>query len=91
MGGVLAGLVFTAMCIFTYKGMFFVPGTNLLPDTADNYFFGISPLSIGTIGAVVNFVVAYAVSMVTKAPPAHVIALIESIRVPKGAGSAQSH
>ena len=89
--GMLAGLVFTAMYIFTYKGMFFVPGTNLLPDTADNYFFGISPLSIGTIGAVVNFVVAYAVSMVTKAPPAHVIALIESIRVPKGAGSAQSH
>jgi cation/acetate symporter len=89
--GMLAGLVFTSVYIFTYKGWFFLPGTNMLPDTADNYFFGISPLSIGTIGALVNFIVAYVVSMATKAPPRDVIELIESIRVPKGAGKAQSH
>jgi cation/acetate symporter len=89
--GMFVGLVFTSLYIFAYKGMFFVPGTNWLPDTADNYVFGISPLSIGAVGAVVNFVVAYVVSMVTKAPPQHVVDLIESIRVPKGAGKAQSH
>jgi cation/acetate symporter len=89
--GMLAGLIFTACYIFVYKGWFFIPGTNNLPDTAANYVFGISPLSIGTIGAVVNFAVAYVVSMATKAPPQHVVDLIESIRVPKGAGSAQSH
>ncbi|MBA3911077.1 MAG: cation acetate symporter [Rhodobacter sp.] len=89
--GMLAGLVFTAVYIFLFKGWFFVPGTNVYPDTADQWFFGISPLSIGTIGALVNFIVAYVVSMATKAPPAHVVDLIESIRVPKGAGKAQSH
>ncbi|MFN3846053.1 MAG: sodium:solute symporter family protein [Paracoccaceae bacterium] len=89
--GMLAGLIFTAVYIFLYLGWFFIPGTNMYANTPANHFFGISPLSIGTVGAVVNFVVAYVVSMVTKAPPQHVVDLIESIRVPKGAGSAQAH
>lgn len=89
--GMFVGLVFTSVYIFIYKGWFFLPGTNWLPDTADNYVFGISPLSIGTIGALVNFIVAYVVSMATKAPPKEVVDLIESIRVPKGAGKAQAH
>ena len=89
--GMLAGLVFTAVYIFLYLGWFFIPGTNLYANTPDQHFFGISPLSIGTVGAVVNFVVAYVVSMATQAPPQHVVELIESIRVPKGAGSAQAH
>ena len=89
--GMLVGLVFTSVYIFIYKGWFFIPGTNNLPDTAANYVFGISPLSIGTVGAVLNFATAFVVSRVTKAPPQDVIDLIESIRVPKGAGAAQSH
>ncbi len=89
--GMLVGLVFTAVYIFTYKGWFFIPGTNMLPDTAANYFFGISPLSIGTVGAVLNFATAFIVSAVTKAPPQSVVDLVESIRVPKGAGKATHH
>jgi cation/acetate symporter len=89
--GMLVGLVFTSVYIFMYKGWFFIPGTNWLPDTADQYFFGISPLSVGTIGAVLNFAVAYLVSGATKAPPREVVDLVESIRVPKGAGVAQAH
>ncbi|MFN3993075.1 MAG: sodium:solute symporter family protein [Tabrizicola flagellatus] len=89
--GMLAGLIFTSVYIFLYLGWFFIPGTNVYPNTPDQHFFGISPLSIGTIGAVVNFVVAYAVSMATKAPPQHVVDLVESIRVPKGAGKAVAH
>ena len=89
--GMLTGLVFTAVYIFLYLGWFFIPGTAVYANTAANHFFGISPLSIGTVGAVVNFVVAYAVSAVTKAPPKEVIDLVESIRVPKGAGKAQAH
>ncbi len=89
--GMLAGLFFTAIYIFIYKGWFFLPGTNWLPDTADQYVLGISPLSIGAIGAVVNFGVAFMVSSVTKAPPQQVRDLVESIRVPKGSGGAQMH
>src|SRR5690606_1807432 len=62
MTGMLVGLVFTAVYIFVYKGWFFIPGTNNLPDTADHYVFGISPLSIGAVGALVNFIVAFVVS-----------------------------
>mgnify|MGYP005844950889 CR=1 FL=1 len=89
--GMLVGLVFTAVYIFLYKGWFFVPGTNVYPDTADNYFFGISPLSIGTVGAALNFAAAFVVSSVTKAPPQHVVDLVESIRIPRGAGAATGH
>ena len=89
--GMLVGLVFTAVYIFVYKGWFFIPGTNNLPDTAANYVFGISPLSIGAVGALLNFVVAYLVSSVTAEPPQHVQDLVESIRIPKGAGSASAH
>ncbi|MEZ5754992.1 MAG: sodium:solute symporter family protein [Paracoccaceae bacterium] len=89
--GMLVGLIFTAVYIFIYKGWFFIPGTNNLPDTPDQYFFGISPLSIGTIGAVLNFATAFVVSSITKAPPKEVVELVESIRVPKGAGAAQAH
>ena len=89
--GMLVGLVFTSVYIFLFKGWFFVPGTNVYPDTAANYFFGISPLSIGAVGAALNFVSAYVVSSITAAPPQHVVDLVESIRVPKGAGAATAH
>ncbi|AMY67570.1 sodium:solute symporter family protein [Frigidibacter mobilis] len=89
--GMLVGLIFTAVYIFTYKGWFFIPGTNMLPDTAANYVFGISPLSIGAVGAVLNFAAAFIVSGMTKEPPQHVQELVESIRIPRGAGAATGH
>ena len=89
--GMLVGLVFTAVYIFVYKGWFFIPGTNNLPDTPDHYMFGISPLSIGAVGALLNFISAFVVSSVTKEPPAEIQHLVESIRVPKGAGGAVAH
>ncbi|MFP1643043.1 sodium:solute symporter family protein [Pontitalea aquivivens] len=89
--GMLVGLVFTAVYIFIYKGWFFIPGTNNLADIPANYMFGISPLSIGTVGAVLNFAVAYIVSGTTKEPPVEVQDLVESIRIPKGAGAATHH
>ncbi|KAB2883268.1 MAG: cation acetate symporter [Albidovulum sp.] len=89
--GMLAGLVFTAVYIFLYLGWFFIPGTNVYENTAANHFFGISPLSIGTVGAVVNFGVAYVISSMTKEPPHEVVELVESIRIPKGAGAATGH
>lgn len=89
--GMLAGIVTTIVYIFIYKGWFFVSGTNMLPDTADNWLFGISPASFGTIGAVINFAVAYVVSQMTEEPPVAVQDLVESIRIPRGAGDAVTH
>lgn len=89
--GMLSGLLFTVIYIFVYKGWFFIPGTNQLADTPDNWIFGISPLSIGAVGAMVNFAVAYFVSNATEEPPQEIQDLVESIRVPRGAGAATAH
>lgn len=89
--GMLAGLICTLLYIFTYLGWFFVPDTNMLANTPDNWIFGISPLSFGAIGAMINFTVAFAVSRVTAAPPQEIQDLVESVRYPKGAGMAIDH
>lgn len=89
--GMLVGLISTALYIFMYLGWFFIPGTNWLPNTPAAHWFGISPAAFGPIGAVLNFAAAYIVSMMTKEPPREVQALIQSIRVPKGAGKAVAH
>ncbi len=89
--GMLAGLFATVAYIFTYLGIFFVPGTALLENTPDNWIAGISPLSFGTVGALINFIVAYAVMSMTKEPPEEIQELVESIRVPRGAAGAVDH
>ncbi|WP_136247489.1 sodium:solute symporter family protein [Halomonas borealis] len=89
--GMLTGLVFTLVYIFIYKGWFFIPGTNNLADTPENWVMGISPLSIGAVGAIINFAVAFAVSKSTAAPPQEIQDLVESVRYPKGAGTAVDH
>jgi cation/acetate symporter len=89
--GMLAGLVFTLTYIFVYKGWLFIPGTNNLADIPANWVFGISPLSIGAIGAVVNFAVAFGLSHATEEPPIEIQELVESVRYPRGAGQAQDH
>jgi len=89
--GMLSGLVFTLTYIFVYKGWLFIPGTNNLPDTPENWVLGISPLSIGAIGAIVNFAVAFVVSNATEEPPVEIQELVESVRYPRGAGQATDH
>ena len=86
--GMLTGLIVTCLYLFTYLGWFFIPGTNMLENTADNWILGISPLAFGPIGAAFNFAVAYIVSSMTKEPPQEIQDLVESIRVPRGAGAA---
>ncbi|MBD3894769.1 cation acetate symporter [Halomonas sp. ML-15] len=89
--GMLAGLVATLLYIFTYLGWLFIPGTNMLPNTPDNWILGISPLSFGAVGAMINFAVAFAVSHATEEPPQEIQDLVESVRYPKGAGGAVDH
>ncbi|CAM3933588.1 sodium:solute symporter family protein [Vreelandella rituensis] len=89
--GMLAGLLCTLLYIFTYLGWLFIPGTNMLPNTAENWIFGVSPLSFGAVGAMINFAVAFAVSSATEEPPQAIQDLVESVRSPKGAGMAVDH
>lgn len=83
--GMLSGLLFTASYIVYFK--FLAPEMNV----DANWLFGISPEGIGMVGMVVNFVVAFLVDRFTPAPPEDIQYLVEDIRVPSGAGSAQDH
>lgn len=89
--GMLVGVVSTAVYIFLYLGWFFIPGTASIPNTPDQWWMGISPQAFGAVGAILNFAVAYAVSMATEAPPQEIQDLVESVRTPKGAGVALDH
>ncbi|TDL97179.1 cation acetate symporter [Stutzerimonas stutzeri ATCC 17588 = LMG 11199] len=89
--GMLVGVISTAVYIFLYLGWFFIPGTASIPNTPDQWWMGISPQAFGAVGAILNFAVAYAVSMATEAPPQEIQDLVESVRTPKGAGVALDH
>ena len=85
--GMLAGLIVTLLYIFLHKGWFFIPGTNSFTD-ADPLLGPIKSTSFGAIGAMVNFAVAYVVAGMTKETPQEIKDLVESVRIPRGAGAA---
>ncbi|KAA0696742.1 cation acetate symporter [Halopseudomonas laoshanensis] len=89
--GMLAGLFATCIYIFTYLGWFFIPGTASLANIPENWLFGISPLSFGAVGALINFAVAFGVAYATEEPSQEIQDLVESVRYPKGAGTAVDH
>lgn len=76
--GMLAGLLFTAGYIIWFK--FVDPSANL----PANWWFGISPEGIGSLGMLLNVAVTYAVSALTPPPPREVTDLVDRIRVPRG-------
>ncbi|WP_425335821.1 sodium:solute symporter family transporter, partial [Vibrio cholerae] len=83
--GMLAGITFTAAYIIYFK--FINPAASV----PANWWFGISPEGIGTLGMCLNFVVAIVVNKFTAEVPQDVQDMVESIRYPKGAGAAHSH
>lgn len=83
--GMLAGISFTASYIIYFK--FIDPGANI----PENWFLGISPEGIGTIGMMINFAVAFVVFKFGDDAPENIQQMVEDIRYPKGAGEAQGH
>ena len=88
--GMITGLVVTIVYIFLHKGWFFVASTASFSD-ADPMILSIKSTSFGAVGAILNFVVAYVVSNATDEPPVEIQDLVESIRIPRGAGQAVDH
>ena len=83
--GMLAGLVFSFSYIAFFK--FVAPEMN----TAEHWWFGISPEGIGSLGAVINFTLAFVVSRLTPTVPAEVVAMVNNIRIPKGVNKPSMH
>ncbi|MYD30205.1 MAG: cation acetate symporter [Nitrospira sp. SB0677_bin_15] len=78
--GMLTGLIFTMSYILYFKGVFIAPMAENVPA---NWFLGISPEGIGTVGMLLNLCVALTVSQCTTPPPAKIRALVERIRLPE--------
>ncbi|AYO21569.1 cation acetate symporter [Vibrio owensii] len=89
--GMIAGISITLFYVFQHKGILFVADWTYLQSWGQNWFLGIEPNAFGAIGAVFNFVVAFAVSKVTAETPQEVKDLVEHVRVPAGAGGAVDH
>jgi cation/acetate symporter len=75
--GMVVGIVFTAAYIIWFK--FIHPEKN----NPSHWWFGISPEGIGTLGMVINLVIAQVISRFTPAPPQDVQEIVENIRIPR--------
>ncbi|MDG2119476.1 MAG: cation acetate symporter [Gammaproteobacteria bacterium] len=74
--GMVVGFIFTATYIIYFKLV------NPTANISENWFFGISPEGIGTLGTILNVGCAYAVASFTADPPDDVQELVEVIRLP---------
>ena len=83
--GMITGLFFTASYIIYFK--FINPSAN----SSANWWLGISPEGIGTLGMLFNFIVSNLVSQITAPPPKEIRELVDEIRVPRGAGASYYH
>ncbi len=73
--GMVVGITFTAVYIIQTRFLGY-----------SNWFLGITPEGIGTIGMILNFIVAIVVSNFTKPVPDEVRKIVENVRIPRGAG-----
>jgi cation/acetate symporter len=77
--GMVAGISFTAGYILWFK--FISPESS----TPEHWWFGISPEGIGTLGMLLNFLVAGAIHRFAPAPSPETQRMIEAIRTPGSA------
>ncbi|QVY65686.1 sodium:solute symporter family protein [Polaribacter sp. Q13] len=83
--GMIVGIVLMLFYMMKFKLDMFGGGTQ------EDWWFGTSPEGFGTIAMFVNVVISVVVSRVTAAPPQNVQEMVESIRIPSGAGEASDH
>lgn len=76
--GMVTGLLFTAGYIIYFKFI------NSAPPAVqkEQWLLGISPEGIGTLGMIINFIVAFVVCRFTPPPPEPILHLVEDIRMP---------
>ena len=83
--GMVVGIVLMMFYMMKFKLDMFGGGTKA------DWWFGTSPEGFGTIAMFVNVVISVVVSRLNAAPAKDVQEMVESIRIPSGAGEASSH
>ena len=86
--GMVSGLLITMYYIARFKLHWIGDDAT---STSSDWWWGISPEGFGTVGMMVNFIVAFTVSRFTPETPQDVQELVETIRIPSGAGEASAH
>ena len=89
--GAVSGMVIGIVLMFGYMAVYRLGWfVDAVPPQSE-WWFGISPEGFGSVAMVVNAVVALVVSRLFPAPPQDVQDMVETIRIPSGAGDAVVH
>lgn len=86
--GMISGLGITLYYIARFKLHWIDEEAN---STEAQWWFGISPEGFGTVGMLLNFAVAFVVSLFTPKAPRYIGDLIDNIRIPRGTSEGSSH
>ncbi|RME96203.1 MAG: cation acetate symporter [Bacteroidetes bacterium] len=89
--GMIVGIAIMMWYMLKFKFGIFDGGKEAVAGLKDSWWFGISPEGFGTVAMVFNLVVALVVSRMTPPPPENVQTMVETIRIPRGAGKAHVH
>ena len=89
--GAVSGMIVGTVLMFGYMAVYRLGWFVDAVPPASAWWFGISPEGFGSVAMVVNAAVALTVSRLTPPPPQDVQEIVETIRIPAGAGAATGH
>ena len=90
--GAISGMIVGTLLMLFYMIRFKTGLIGVLePLPSSEWWFGTSPEGFGTFAMLINVIISVTISRLTPAPPEDVQEIVERIRIPSGAGEAQSH
>ena len=86
--GMVVGILLMLFYMLKFKFGIFDGGKSAVADLSKDWWFGISPEGFGFIAMLVNFAVSLTINAFTPEPSKEVQEIVETIRIPSGAGEA---
>jgi cation/acetate symporter len=86
--GMIVGIGLMLFYMLKFKFGIFDGGKTAVAGLSKDWWFGISPEGFGFIAMIVNFIVSVTINTFTVDPPEEVQEIVETIRIPSGAGEA---
>ena len=86
--GMVIGIGLMLFYMLKFKFGIFDGGKAAVAGLSKDWWFGISPEGFGFIAMIVNFAVSLTINAFTADPPEEVQEIVETIRIPSGAGEA---
>ncbi|MFM1808708.1 MAG: hypothetical protein RLZZ242_1433 [Bacteroidota bacterium] len=86
--GMVVGITLMLLYMLKFKFGLFDGGKEAVSGLKSQWWWGISPEGFGFVAMLVNFAVSLLINAFTPAPPEEVQEMVETIRIPSGAGEA---